>query len=157
VIRGIHHTCISTPDLERAIAFYLGVLPGSEIAWQGEVANVAEFDKVVDLPGAVAKAALLRVSNTYVELFEFVTPRRSRDDAAPAANCIGYTHFCFDVDDVWVEYERCKALGMTFHGEPQSFPALGIRTVYGRDPDGNIVELQEVKGRPDIELPAVER
>ena len=40
------------------------------------------------------------------------------------------------------EYERLKKAGVEFHTEPQ---IVGVfRATYGRDPDGNIFELQEV-------------
>jgi len=41
---------------------------------------------------------------------------------------------------------------MTFHCPPQDLG--GVRTTYGRDPDGNVIELQEVcePGHP-IALP----
>jgi predicted enzyme related to lactoylglutathione lyase len=55
----------------------------------------------------------------------------------------GITHLCFDVVDLDWEYERLSNAGMTFHCSPQDV-AAGIRTTYGRDPDGNVVELQEV-------------
>ena len=42
------------------------------------------------------------------------------------------------------EYERLVAAGMTFHCAPPQLGAGMIRATYGRDPDGNIVELQEI-------------
>ena len=48
----------------------------------------------------------------------------------------------FDVIDIFSEYERLKKAGVPFHTEPQT---VGLfRSTYGRDPDGNIFELQEV-------------
>jgi hypothetical protein len=46
------------------------------------------------------------------------------------------------VVDVDAEYERLKAAGMTFHCPPQGMS--GIRATYGRDPDGNVIELLEI-------------
>jgi glyoxylase I family protein len=156
MIRGIHHTCISTADIDRAIDFYLKVLPGSELVYKVDVADSKEFDLVVGLDNAVATGAVIRTANTYLELFQFQNPGPVAGPRRTEANDLGYTHFCLDVDDVYVEYERCKALGMTFDNEPQAFPDLGIRTVYGRDLDGNIVELQEVKNRPDLVIPGLQ-
>jgi len=47
------------------------------------------------------------------------------------------------VTDLDAEYARLKAAGMTFHCPPQSI-GMDVRTTYGRDPDGNVIELQEV-------------
>ena len=49
--------------------------------------------------------------------------------------------------DIDAEYERLRNNGMTFHGPPPTSEELGsnhIRAIYARDPDGNIIELQEV-------------
>jgi predicted enzyme related to lactoylglutathione lyase len=55
----------------------------------------------------------------------------------------GITHVCLDVTDLDAEYARLKAAGMTFHCPPQAI-GMDVRTTYGRDPDGNVIELQEV-------------
>ena len=55
----------------------------------------------------------------------------------------GYTHFCLDVQDIEAEYQRLSSHGMVFNCEP---PDLGgaIRATYGRDPDGNVIEIQQI-------------
>ena len=59
----------------------------------------------------------------------------------PASDA-GLTHVAFDVVDILGEYERLKKAGVPFHTEPQT---VGLfRSTYGRDPDENIFELQEV-------------
>jgi hypothetical protein len=54
----------------------------------------------------------------------------------------GITHLCLNVTDIDKEYERLNAAGMRFHCPPQHMGAL--KATYGRDPDGNVVELLEV-------------
>ena len=54
----------------------------------------------------------------------------------------GLIHICLYVDDAWAEYERLSALGMEFHCEPGG--AGTMLATYGRDCDGNVVELLEV-------------
>lgn len=46
----------------------------------------------------------------------------------------------FEVDDVDGEYERLKAAGVTIVKPPASYP-WGTRSVWFRDPDGNIVNF----------------
>ena len=60
----------------------------------------------------------------------------------------GITHLCLQVEDIDGEYERLKAAGMTFHCAPQK-AGKGLRATYGRDPDGNVVELLEVENSDD--------
>lgn len=42
------------------------------------------------------------------------------------------------------EYARLRAAGVEFISEPQTMGNHGVKAVYPRDPDGNIVELQEI-------------
>ena len=46
----------------------------------------------------------------------------------------------FEVEDVDAEYERLKALEVTFVKPPATYP-WGARSVWFRDPDGNIVDF----------------
>ena len=59
----------------------------------------------------------------------------------------GYTHFSLDVKDVDDEYERLLAEGVTFHCPPINLGPK-CRTTYGRDPDGNVIEFQELFDEP---------
>ena len=52
------------------------------------------------------------------------------------------THVCFDVVDVEGEYARLSGAGVPFLSPPQRTPS--VLTCYARDPDGNIVEFQEL-------------
>jgi catechol 2,3-dioxygenase-like lactoylglutathione lyase family enzyme len=69
-----------------------------------------------------------------------VTPKPVEE--APASDA-GIRHICFDVTDIDSEVARLKAAGVRFVSEPQ-YVAPTIRSVYARDPDGNIVEFQEI-------------
>ena len=143
MIRGIHHTAISTGDLDRALAFYrdlLGFRVLSEGSWQQ---GAEQIDRIVGLKDSAARVAILQAGNTYIELFQYESPRpRSGDPRRPVCDH-GLTHLCLDVRDIDAEYERLTAAGMTFHCPPQAVGG-GIRTTYGRDPDGNVIELQQL-------------
>ncbi|HEV7480306.1 MAG TPA: VOC family protein, partial [Roseiarcus sp.] len=100
------------------------------------------LDKIVGLKGSSTQSALFRVGNTHLEIFRYVTPA-GKDPIANRPACDAeLTHVAFDVIDIFAEYERLKKAGVPFHTEPQT---VGLfRSTYGRDPDGNIFELQEV-------------
>jgi len=142
MIHGIHHTAISTPDIDRSVAFYrdlLGARVMSEFKWP-KGSDVA--DRIVGLEDSSARAAMLLLGNAMIEIFEFESPEpRSSDPERPVCDH-GITHLCLDVTDVKGEYERLVAAGMVFHSPPQDLGA--VWATYGRDPDGNVVELQEV-------------
>ncbi len=144
MIRGIHHTALSTPDLDRMLAFYrdlLGLEVVSEFQWP---AGTELADRITGLEGSSAKAAMLRAGNAHIELFQYASPTPGALDAKRPVCDHGITHVCLDVVDVDAEYERLVAAGMVFHCPPQDL-GPDIRTTYGRDPDGNVLELQEVR------------
>ena len=137
-----HHAAISTPDLDRAIGFYrdlLGFETVAEFAWPP---GTRAADEVMGLRDSSGRAAMLRLGDVRLELFQFATPvPRSADAARPVCDH-GITHLCLQVDDVDREYERLRALGVPFSSAPRKV-GPGTRATYGRDPDGNVVELLE--------------
>jgi catechol 2,3-dioxygenase-like lactoylglutathione lyase family enzyme len=144
VIRGVHHTAISTPDLDRIVHFYRDVVGFEEVGEFAWPAGFAEIDRKLGLGASSARGRLLRAANTFLEFFEY-GPETDPSPAVPrrAAADHGFCHIGLDVDDVEAEYERMRALGMEFIGTP-SRPGEGAPlTVFGRDPDGNIIEMQE--------------
>ena len=87
---------------------------------------------------------MLKIGETFLEVFQFSSPAQSPRAASRPVNKYGITHICLEVTDIQSEYERLLAAGMTFHCAPQSQD--GSSMVYGRDPDGNVVELIEFIG-----------
>ena len=75
-----------------------------------------------------------------LELFEYSSPTPRESDANRPVCDHGLTHFSFEVTDVQAVYDRLKKAGMRFHCPPEKLGDLGTAT-YGRDPDGNVIEL----------------
>jgi catechol 2,3-dioxygenase-like lactoylglutathione lyase family enzyme len=146
MIRGIHHVAISTPDLDRLAAFYtdvVGFVPVMSTSWSDRPL----VDRMIGLDGSAARQVMLRAGNAYLELFQYESPAGRPADPTRSPSDHGYTHFCLDVTDIDAEHARLSAAGMTFHSSPPTVEEMGharLRAIYGRDPDGNIVELQEV-------------
>ena len=84
---------------------------------------------------------MLKIGDTFLEVFQFTSPPPQQQTGARPVNKHGITHICLEVEDIHGEYERLQAAGMVFNCPPQSQD--GSSMVYGRDPDGNIVELIE--------------
>jgi catechol 2,3-dioxygenase-like lactoylglutathione lyase family enzyme len=150
MIRGIHHVSIHVHDLDRMIAFYKHAfgfeVVGEEFRWKDE----AVLDSLIDVPGSAARGAMLRAGSCYIEMFEFQTPQGRTTPLSPYDK--GYTHFCVDVaSDIEQEYERLKELGMTF-GAPAPIDMGHVKSVYGRDPEGNVIELQQTAAHCDFRL-----
>jgi glyoxylase I family protein len=142
MIHGIHHIAIHTADLDRLVAFYRAAF-GFEVtapmfAWASE----PQFDAAIGVPGSAARTQMLRAGNCYVEVFEYSAPP-PRDARPLRPNDRGYTHFCVDVTDIETEFDRLASLGMRFVDErPADFG--DIKAIYGFDPDGNVIEIQEL-------------
>lgn len=143
-IIGADHTSYTVSNLDRSLAFYVGVL-GCEVLWRREIAN-AYFGKIVGLSGSVVKAAHLRIpgSEHHIELFEYVQPGGSRADVR--TNNVGSSHISLLVDDLPTAYEELKAIGVQFRSPPveiTSGPHKGGWGIYLLDPDGITVELYQ--------------
>jgi glyoxylase I family protein len=153
LIRGLHHVAVATNDLERTLAFYRDLLGCEVVTDWSWPKGTAEADAVTGLHDCSARSVMLRIGNAYVELFQYFSPETAEGDPAPRACDPGITHLCLDVVDLDAEYTRLTAAGMRFHCKPQEV-SPGVWTTYGRDPDGNIVELQQVDNdRHRIALP----
>lgn len=151
MIRGIHHVAVHVRDLERMIRFYKDAfgfeLVGEPFAWE----NSEFIDRIVDVPNSAAKGAMLRCGTCYLEMFEYQQPGPTSTEPKNAYDK-GYTHFCVDVTEIEQEFERLKKLGMTF-GQPGPIDVGHVKTIYGRDPEGNLIEIQQtIEGKCDFPL-----
>ena len=151
MIRGIHHIAVHVHDIDRMIAFYRDAFGFEAMAEPFAFEKYEALDRVMDTPGSAARIALLKAGNCYIEMFQFSAP--AGGETAPRRPIDkGYTHFCIDVTDIAAEYTRLKALGMTF-GADAPVDTGYVIAVYGRDPEGNIIEIQETPGDSAMELP----
>ncbi len=147
MIRGIHHTAISTVDLERSLGFYRDLLGFEEVMDFTWPEGTADINRTHALDQTAARVVMLKAGNSMIELFQYTTPSPRRHDPARRVCDHGITHFCIDVDDIEAEYARLSGAGMAFHCAPVDYGT--VKCTYGRDPDGNVIELQEVKSRDE--------
>lgn len=155
MIRGIHHVAVHVRDLDKMMKFYRDAfgfeLVGEVFSWE----NSEFIDRIVDVPNSAAKGAMLRCGTCYMELFEYQRPApESAEPKKPYDR--GYTHFCVDVTDIEEEFVRLRDLGMRF---PQDAPIdVGhVKTIYGRDPEGNLIEIQQTQANCDFPLAKLKR
>jgi glyoxylase I family protein len=150
MIRGIHHVAVHVRDLDRMIRFYREAfgfqLVGEPFAWSGDEL----IDRIVDVPGSAARGAMLRAGTCFVELFQYSAPPPTVTQALQPFDK-GYTHFCVDVTDIETEYDRLRSLGMTFN-QPGPIDVGHVKTIYGRDPEGNLLEIQQTAQHCDFRL-----
>ncbi len=146
MILGVNHLALSVPNIDRAIAFYCNLLGFKKVSEAGWEAGTESADRVLAVAGTAARVVHLATENLLLELFQFAACEPRQQDPDRPVIDHGYTHMCLAVTDLDAEYSRLSAAGMVFHSPPQTV-APGVRTVYGRDPFGNVVELEEAIGR----------
>jgi glyoxylase I family protein len=148
MINGIQHTAISTGNMERSLEFYrdlLGFKVVMDATWELGTRASANAQQIMELEDVSTRAVMLSLGTSLLELFEFESPTATPSDPNRPVCDHGYTHICLDVTEIEAEYERLEKAGMRFHCPPMQ---LGRRTkvTYGRDPDGNVIELYERLG-----------
>jgi catechol 2,3-dioxygenase-like lactoylglutathione lyase family enzyme len=142
MIRGVHHVSIATKNFENMRQFYRDILGFEEVLEVNWDPGMEAADRITDLHDTKAKLIMVKAGNACIELIEYKSPQpKPGDPKRPVCDC-GIAHICLDVIDVDDEYERLKAAGMAFHCPPLEFEGF-VRTTYGRDPDGNVIEIQQ--------------
>ncbi len=138
---GIHHTAISTPDLERSVGFYrdhFGFAPAFDFAW--DESNEG-FQRTHALPETRGRVVMLERGDSRLEIFEYAKPVPRPADPHRRNVEHGIAHVSFEVKDIEAEYARLRDAGVRFQSEP--VPQNTIKCCYCRDPDGNVIELIE--------------
>jgi catechol 2,3-dioxygenase-like lactoylglutathione lyase family enzyme len=141
MIRGIHHIGMNCRDMDRMKDFYckaFGFEPVDEgFAWEAE----PMMDHIVDVKDSAAKGMMLRAGTCYLELFQYSAPAPDMPNPKRPYDR-GYTHFCIDVTEMEKDIEFLKGCGMTFN--KRDFVDVGhVKTIYGYDPEGNVIEVQQ--------------
>jgi glyoxylase I family protein len=139
------HTGITVSNLERALAFWRGVL-GFELSHTahqtGELAT-----EITGVAGAEIKLAVLKTPGGHkIELLEYlVPPDRKHADVRPCD--VGHVHVALLVDNLDAIIEKIGGSGWKAAGKPQTLktgPNAGKRVVYVRNSDGTTIEFMQV-------------
>ncbi len=143
MIRGVHHISLSTTDMDEFVRFYRDLL-GMKLDRISPLAPGFEpFETVVGLRNVTARVAQFNLGNMNMEVFCYSDPEPRPGERRPACDA-GIRHIAFDVKDIFAEYERLKAAGVEFISPPQYIEPGKCTSCYCDDPDGNIVEMQEI-------------
>jgi len=138
LIKIAHHTAICVDDFEAARDFYLDIL-GFEVEGEMDQRSEPALGRVVGLPGAVVRWAMLKRDNYRVEVFKYYTPEGRKE---PNRQCdSGYTHMAFEVSDVEECYRRVVAAGFRTNAPPQELRGGYSKVIYVLAPEGNVTEL----------------
>lgn len=143
MIRAMHHISLATDDLDRFVAFYRDLL-GFQLDRISAIPPGWEpFENIVGMRNVTGKVAQFNLGNMNMEVFCYSDPKPRPGERRPACD-VGIRHIAFDVQDIFSEYERLKAAGVEFISPPQYLDGGKCTSCYFYDPDGNIMELQEL-------------
>lgn len=138
------HTNIVTKDLNRLTKFYIDVFD-CKIRSKGHIKG-EWLDKAVNLKDAEitsVELALPGFSETYpyLEIFSY---NDSIQEGAKSSNTTGFSHLSFEVEDVRSIYDKAILNGALKYGEltKKEFKSGTLTFVYIKDPDGNIIEIE---------------
>lgn len=145
-VRGLLHVAVVTDDLDRLASFYTELFGAEEI--KRLHLTSPRFAAGVGVPDGRATTVHLGIpgAQTVVELTQYHEPGRSADRNA-RSDTPGMRHLALRVDDIAAAVLELRDRGVEVVGGPVEMDeppsAKGVRFLYCRDPDGNLIELIE--------------
>ncbi len=146
---------LTVSDMDRAVAFYTGVLTFTKVS-DREVSGRL-YELLAGVFGARSRIVRLRLGSEEIELTEFLTPRGRPVPADIRPNDRLFQHIAIVVPDVTRAYDVLRRHGVEHASTgPQRLPdwnpnAGGISAFYFRDPDRHFLEIISFpagKGQP---------
>ena len=126
-VTGVAHIGIRVHDLDRARAFY----------------ELLGFEFVVGPVGPEPVAILTHSGGVEINLILNATEAQADNILMDVdTKYAGYTHVALSVSDVEAAMATLEAQGIPITEGPIRFPG-GSRSIFVRDPDRNVVELNE--------------
>jgi len=142
--KGVHHAAISVPSLESAREFYIDKL-GFELVDSEHFPPSEIGDELLGMKDADCHMFMVKAGNLIFEVFEFHSPTPKQQGLSRSLCDHGYTHLAFEVEDIQVAYDYLGKAGVTWHRPPLE-AGPGYMMTYGRDPFGNVIEIQQLAG-----------
>jgi glyoxylase I family protein len=149
LVSGVHHVSRTISDMDRSLAFYVGLL-GLEVITDEELAGPM-IEQSTGLDGAALRFVELGRGGEgpFVELLQFRTPIGRA--VVPRPCDVGAHHIALAVADLRAVQTALTSAGVTFTASAQRIGGgffAGHWTAYCLDPDQLIVELWQIVG-PD--------
>lgn len=138
----IRHVSLSTPDIDRIVAFYSALLDEPKprrVGGKNGIGNDA-MAGVSGLDGAKVRMAWFQVRNLELEIFQYASHPTELATEPRSLDAVGYNMIVFNVEDLAAAQEKFVAAGGVIETEPEVMD--GGEIVFGRDPDGNLIGLQ---------------
>jgi catechol 2,3-dioxygenase-like lactoylglutathione lyase family enzyme len=159
-VSAVETVGVTVADMDRALAFYTGVLPFRK-EYDVEVAGPG-FEQLHGVFGTRARVVGLRLGDERLELTDYLAPEGRPMPPDSRGNDRWFQHVAIIVRDMPAAYARLRAGGAAHASTgPQRLPdwnpgAGGIEAFYFRDPDGHFLEVLHFppgKGDPKWQRP----
>ena len=144
---GLNHIGLSVRNLDAALAFYQGATQFELLRRESVSAN-DQASKLFGQDNISYQIAVLKGPNMLLELTEFegnqAVPVRNMPPQGP-----GMTHTCFQSPDYDSGWDKFMAVGiepLSRGDQPIDLGGYGITYGYAYDPDGNMLELEQLDG-----------
>jgi lactoylglutathione lyase len=137
MIKQLAHLCFKTSQLEAMTGFYRDAL--------GATAKFRYLNKAGQPIGCYFAFG----ENTFVEIFDHADAHRRSNSSKPLEPLeeprdpwlMRYNHVCFQIEDLDDYVTRLESRGVTVTGRKTGNDRS--RQAWIKDPDGNLIELQE--------------
>jgi catechol 2,3-dioxygenase-like lactoylglutathione lyase family enzyme len=136
---------ITVGEMERALAFYTGVLP-FEVVSETEVRGDA-YEHLFGVFGMRARIVRLRLGDEEIELIDYLAPEGRPVPVDSRSNDEWFQHVAIIVSDMDAAYAQLREHNVQHASTgPQTLPdwnpnAGGIKAFYFKDPDGHNLEI----------------
>jgi catechol 2,3-dioxygenase-like lactoylglutathione lyase family enzyme len=136
---------ITVSDMDRALAFYTGVLP-FEVVSEAEVAGDA-YEHLFGVFGMRARIVRLRLGDEEIELIDYLAPEGRPMPVDSRSNDEWFQHVAIIVSDMDAAYRLLREHNVQHASTgPQTLPdwnpnAGGIEAFYFKDPDAHNLEI----------------
>ena len=141
---GFHHIGLSVRDLDTMIEFYRSATD-YEVVKSFTVSDHQQFNQLYGMDSVSFRRAILQGPNMLLELTEFAH-NRDRTSAKMLPQGPGMTHTCYQSHPdrpTFDSFSKAGADVFSRDGKPVD-NGLGVTYAYAYDPEGNIVELEEM-------------
>ena len=142
MITSMNHTGFVVRDLGKAEAFYRDVL-GLKVTAR-RVRQGAPISQIVGYEGAHLSIVIMSLGDGHdLELIQYVNPP-AEERPTEERGVLGATHLAFIVDDIQGTFQALVSGGAKKLNPPTEVEP-GKTACYLQDPDGNWIELLEIK------------
>lgn len=142
---GVNHIGLSVKDLDAMLNFYQSA-SGFKVISRETVRNSSAADKLFGRENVEYEIAVLEAPNMLFELIEFSHNQNQSLSKMPVAGP-GMTHTCFQSPSHLSGYDKFKRSGAEIlsRGDgPVDLLGQGVTYAYAYDPEGNMIELEQL-------------